>query len=235
MKKSIFTILFLFLVSFCFAQGWLQDVVYLKNGSIIRGVIMEQIPNKTIKLQTADNNVFVYQMDEIEKITKEAGKTGNKSNDLSFTSGYKGMIDMGYSIGVGDWGMNRFRLTITNGYQFNPFFYLGFATGIRYFENNDIAIPLLIAFRVNVLNQKNTPYIALNGGYAYSFEYDGSIVIHPEVGMSFKLARKSDLHVGIGFDLQDVAFRIPDINGYYSQYETYEKSGAISLSVGISF
>lgn len=51
-----------------------QDVVYLKNGSIIRGMIIEQIPNKSIKIQTKDGNVFVYEMDEIEKITKEAAR-----------------------------------------------------------------------------------------------------------------------------------------------------------------
>ncbi len=35
-------------------QKNLIDVVYLKNGSIIRGIIIEQIPNTTIKLKTSD-------------------------------------------------------------------------------------------------------------------------------------------------------------------------------------
>ncbi len=50
------------------------DVVYLKNGSVIKGLILEQIPNVTIKIQTKDGSVFVYKMDEIEKITKEESK-----------------------------------------------------------------------------------------------------------------------------------------------------------------
>ena len=49
----------------------LQDVVYLKNGSIIRGIIIEQIPNKTLKIKTADSSVFVFKMDDIERITRE--------------------------------------------------------------------------------------------------------------------------------------------------------------------
>ncbi|OGU39651.1 MAG: hypothetical protein A2X61_09820 [Ignavibacteria bacterium GWB2_35_12] len=49
----------------------LQEVVYLKNGSIIRGTIIEQVPGKSLKIQTADGSVFVYQMEEVEKITKE--------------------------------------------------------------------------------------------------------------------------------------------------------------------
>lgn len=47
------------------------DVVYLKNGSIIRGIIIEQVPNVSIKIQTADGSVFFYKMEEVEKITKE--------------------------------------------------------------------------------------------------------------------------------------------------------------------
>ena len=62
----------LFVASFVSAQqNNLIDIVYLKNGSVLRGVIIEQVPNELIKLQTADGNVFVYQISEIDKITKE--------------------------------------------------------------------------------------------------------------------------------------------------------------------
>ncbi|MFN5983557.1 MAG: hypothetical protein ACK479_08835 [Fluviicola sp.] len=47
------------------------DVVYLKNGSIIRGQIIEQIPNQSLKIRTNDGSVFVYKMEEVEKIVKE--------------------------------------------------------------------------------------------------------------------------------------------------------------------
>jgi TM2 domain-containing membrane protein YozV len=53
------------------AQQNSDDVVYLKNGSIIKGTIIEQIPGKTIKIQTQDGNIFVYGFDDIAKITKE--------------------------------------------------------------------------------------------------------------------------------------------------------------------
>jgi hypothetical protein len=49
-----------------------KDIVYLKNGSVIKGTILEMIPEKTIKIQTADGNIFVYNMSEIEKVGKEA-------------------------------------------------------------------------------------------------------------------------------------------------------------------
>lgn len=48
-----------------------QDVVYLKNGSIIRGMIIEQVPNESLKVMTIDGSVFHYAMEDVVKITKE--------------------------------------------------------------------------------------------------------------------------------------------------------------------
>ena len=53
------------------AQQMLQDVVYLSNGSIIRGTILEQVPDKLIRIQTADGSMFIYSIKDIIKITKE--------------------------------------------------------------------------------------------------------------------------------------------------------------------
>jgi hypothetical protein len=43
------------------------DEVYLKNGGIIKGFIMEQVPSLQMKIQTNDGNIFVYKVDEIQK------------------------------------------------------------------------------------------------------------------------------------------------------------------------
>lgn len=48
-----------------------EDVVYLKNGSIIRGQVIEMKPNESIKIQTRDGSVFVYSMNEVLKMDKE--------------------------------------------------------------------------------------------------------------------------------------------------------------------
>ncbi|MCF8256967.1 MAG: hypothetical protein K9J06_05415 [Flavobacteriales bacterium] len=53
------------------AQTGMEDVVYLKNGSIYRGIIIEQVPNVSLKIETAGGNVFAVQMSEVEKIAKE--------------------------------------------------------------------------------------------------------------------------------------------------------------------
>ena len=53
-----------------FAQHPKQDVVHLKNGSVIRGTITELIPGRLqIKIKTQDGNLFVYRMSELAKVS----------------------------------------------------------------------------------------------------------------------------------------------------------------------
>ena len=61
------------MTSQAFAQQMqqMEDVVHLKNGGLIRGTIIEQVPGESMKIQTRDGNIFVYMNDEIAKITKE--------------------------------------------------------------------------------------------------------------------------------------------------------------------
>lgn len=52
------------------------DLVYLKNGGIIKGRIIERIPNVQVKIETRDGSIFVFKFEEIEKIAREDVKDG---------------------------------------------------------------------------------------------------------------------------------------------------------------
>ena len=71
MKRFLLVLTIVLSASFTFAQTSLQDVVYLKNGSIIRGDIIEMVPSETVKIMTADGCVFIYDFADVEKFTKE--------------------------------------------------------------------------------------------------------------------------------------------------------------------
>ncbi len=92
--KKLFNLCLLLLISMlAYSQNNLEEVVYLKNGSIIRGTIIEQIPNETLKIQTKDGNIFVYKFDEVAKTTKEVIvnpiiNNGNVVNTATVSSGF---------------------------------------------------------------------------------------------------------------------------------------------------
>ncbi len=114
MKKIfLLTISFMLFSNIIFAQESNRDVVYLKNGSVIKGHIIEQVPNKTITIQTIDGSTFVYPIEEIKKMRKETnsnktnntkrkGKNNNRFNYYSFNIGatYNSTIGFGLSLNL---------------------------------------------------------------------------------------------------------------------------------------
>ena len=72
MKKLLLLCVVSLFSSIALAQNTnLQDVIYLQNGSVIRGTVIEQVPGELIKIETRDGNVFVYKMEEVSKMTRE--------------------------------------------------------------------------------------------------------------------------------------------------------------------
>jgi len=49
-----------------------EEVIYLKNGSVIHGTIIEQVPGVSYKIKTKSGDIFVFKAAEVEKIAKEA-------------------------------------------------------------------------------------------------------------------------------------------------------------------
>ena len=53
------------------SAGQMEDVVYLENGGIVRGTILEQIPDKSLKIKRRDGKEFKYRMRDIVRISRE--------------------------------------------------------------------------------------------------------------------------------------------------------------------
>jgi len=57
-------------ISACYSQEK-QDVLYLKNGDIRKGVVIENVINDYVKIQTSDGSTFTIKYADIERIAKE--------------------------------------------------------------------------------------------------------------------------------------------------------------------
>lgn len=179
------------------AQSGYEDVVYLKNGGIIRGTIIEQIPNESIKIKTKDRNIFVYKMDEILKITKEethgapgraVKKREGATKENIKKSGYTNITEVVFGRSfentstTNTYGNSN---TVTyshfddinngpllgaqtvNGYQFSPFFSMGAGIGIHV-HSGLVLVPLFLDLRANFSRNRLTPFASVNIGYSYS-------------------------------------------------------------------
>lgn len=243
MKRFSIILAFLFAIAqWSFSQTNLQEVVYLKNGSRIKGVIIEQIPNVSLKIQTADGSLFVCEMDDVEKITKEAttrpirqSSSRNRSESGYKTRGYKGFVDLGYTAGVGDYAIGRFELTTSHGFQFNPYLFLGGGTGFQiYHEADVVTMPIFVDFRANFTKGSIVPFAGVKAGYSAQLTDDGGVGFYcaPSVGVKFMVNRRMALNLTAGYTVQMI-----DI-GYSDNYYNYSGSvnmGGVSFKVGLEF
>ena len=163
----IFTLIIVILLSvtMMIAQTAYRDVVYLKNGGIVKGTIIETVPERSIKIETADGSVFVYQMSEIEKITKEkdAGQRNEPtplfgSNAVSLPSQFS--IFGGMALPVGD-----FASTSSSGAGFAK---MGFTGGIQFVTGGQIGFIGIASYTSNPLDDKLKAAIEDEMSYAFS-------------------------------------------------------------------
>jgi hypothetical protein len=184
----IFILLFLFSFSL-YSQSETEDVVYLKNGGVVRGIITEFISDKNLKIQTRDGKISDYEFKEIKMIAKEQipvtsspVSKGNQTGDIQYNKpGYSHMAK------IGPFGLSAYSLHIVNGYRFNPYFILGLGLGLDTYRglgknedlnpstvnqgpgssaSKDYFLPIYIDFRYNINKKKTTFFTFINLGYS---------------------------------------------------------------------
>lgn len=148
MKKLLFTLILTIFALTAFSQNSSRDVVYLKNGSIIKGQIIEQIPELNLKLETSDGSILVYNMNEVKRISKEKISTSNKSSNFQSAIS-KGKLSI-------SGGTNLSFTSMTNEVSINSEFFddkiesdinqFSFQPSVSYFVADGLAIGLTMEY-----------------------------------------------------------------------------------------
>lgn len=172
MKRAILMlVVFMGISVFCVAQNTV-DVLYLKDGSVIKGVVVEETQEQ-VKIRLYDGSIFAYNVDLVQKIVtedrpyrREIRTTAKKKRGLR---GYNGFIESGFTVG----SENSFDIISTaHGYQFNNHIFLGGGiaihdyVGVGEYDDNYFAIPVFVNFRANFLDKQITPFADARLGYS---------------------------------------------------------------------
>ena len=246
------------------AQDAMIDIVHLKNGSVIRGIIIEQVINKAIKLETSDKSIFVFEMDDIEKLTKERVPTSTKATEKKEEEplkpkreikqkGYTNITELNF--GFQD-AFTTYGFHTINGYLVNPIFSVGLGVGIEAYpsslfrsqKNTTWAmLPMFIDARANFINGPITPFLSFGAGYSIpldeSFPHTniGGILINPSVGVKFFISKSTALNFSLGYRFQELGQKWTPY--YYQTTDTsLEQTNLqrtelhfVSLKVGVTF
>lgn len=235
MKRVVFALFITLLARTALAQT-LEDVVYLKNGGIIRGVIIEQIPNKTVKIQTRDMNVFVFKMEEVEKITKEQSynpRLQYRKRELGNYFSIQGLLGPGlgyYKLNTLNYNNNIIGANVALGFRVAERFSGSLMLGINKFNNFSTA-PFGFEFRYELTNKKVSPTLNLGIGYSkYTATRGGFFLFNPSAGLNIQVDGKTSLLIDLGYMSRKVDFRLPNGGIFYTAYENF-----LTIKFGAAF
>lgn len=190
------------------------DVIYLKNGSVIKGNIIEEVPNKSITLKTADGSNFVFEIEKIKKIVKEEANyssfsKGEEPQKNKFSiSGIRGFIDATYAFDVYTPNQNRLEMSISDGYQIFSYVFIGAGFGIHYYDMVDkFKMPFFVDFRVNFLSGRVVPFLGTKIGYTVNLSdsltgegfYSSNFV-----GVKCMISKRKAINIAVSYIVQDI-------------------------------
>ncbi|MCH8332139.1 MAG: hypothetical protein IH946_12340 [Bacteroidetes bacterium] len=144
-------------------KGDWEDVVYLKDGGIIRGKIIEHVIGEKITIQTIGRNVFVFTYEQIEKITSE--QMPGKFMDIK-QSGYSYSLEVGLRMSR-QYQLKTFPiLSTSHGFLVKPNIYLGVNISINGDENRVWLFPVELTARYYLIgNSQIKPFGFVSAGY----------------------------------------------------------------------
>ena len=238
------------------AQTNFQDVVFLKNGSIIHGTVVELVPNESIRIKTMYNDVILFKMDEIQKITREQSplvspQRERLTDDKVKTHGFTSILEFFYSSGsfaedITQDEPNKLTslgFVTVNGYMFNPHLSTGIGIGIQGYDNFGI-VPVYADVRFNVLKGTITPFVSFDVGYSVSTDEivshkepktQGGVYSNLSIGIKFFTREAQALAFSFGYTYQDMKVYTFDYDQYFPSEKYWEDNPIENMALKFSF
>ncbi len=205
-------ITFLFLLIICVtatAQNK-QDVVYLKNGGILRGNILQN--DSIVKIEILGGNVFVYSKAEIEKINQEeAIKIIAKGPITPQQNGWYNEYSFGIPYGIDQWGWPTAGVTLNYfiGHQFNQLVKTGIGTGLDIYGYQASLIPFYGRITGDLTSKTKTPFYFADLGYATNVsirsnneKHYGGFLMHLGGGIKINTRRRTFFNLSASYNTQ---------------------------------
>jgi len=159
---------------------------------------------------------------------------------------YRGIIEIGYDLGLGSYGISNFKFNFINGFKIGQYASVGLGVGYRHYNYMNAnhsdkflvssvnQIPIFIDLRTSFSGKKLTPYLAAgiggSTGTGSGLMQEG-LYLTVSGGIWYNLSERLAVFAGLAYDHQRLEFS--DTNPFTNNYNKYCNS--LGINIGISF
>lgn len=233
--KRLLLLLFSFISISAFAQEY-RDVVFLKNGSVIKGFYKELLMNDSLRMETIDGGVLVCSTKDIVRIAKEKTelytvKIGHKEDRNWRPKGYVGTIEFGTTINMDNYTILRHSFITTHGYAFNRYVTLSGGIGLEQIQFDEAGysviiskynMPIFADLKLNCMTTRIKPIVDLRAGYVLT-GYTG-LYFNPSMGVLYSFTPHIGAYFTVGYSYHNFTIK-----------EEFDFEDDISLNFGFTF
>lgn len=219
-----------------------EDVVYLNNGSIFRGKVVENVTGVRTSIEILGHNLIVIPDSAIKMILIDQKlQTREKQN-------FGSPVEMNANVNFygGSDNSNSGGITFVTSYRFPCRLSVGAGIGMEWFEHQQI--PFMADVKYYFLQGSWTPFVYAQGGYAVPMtkktdgdwsEYHGGWLVGSGGGMRFNFTKRNALVFSFGYRYQKTKTLVNSYPWMSSipQYETtrYDEYNRLAFSFGFLF
>lgn len=215
-----------------------RDVVYLKNGSVIKGYYKDFNPTDSFRMETIDGGYFVCAPSDILRIAKEntqiylIQEQPDEGDRLWRKKGYRGFVEFSSKFSLMNVRFNGTGFNTAHGYQFNPYIFTGAGFGIESlnFDINgveistaDAMVPIFGDVRIYPLKKRISPYLEGRGGYTV-WGINGPYAMGA-LGCDFSISPRFGIFLSAGYIYQ----------GYHYVTGSHQHLNILTIKLGVHF
>lgn len=209
------------------------DVVYLKDGRVIKGSIIKPLDAAGVQIMTTESDVYTFSADEVLRVAREEMGHENLKNRVFVHKGegFTNITSLGYGFGIGmvgdaDNDEDYFAIHTVNGFHINRSISLGVGVGVEWYGNYEL-LPLYADVRVYPSLTEWAPFFYGSLGYGLGVlekGVDGGLMAGIGGGIQRSVNPNLAFVASIGYRYQENTIGTAEMNASYLQ-----------LSAGVKF
>lgn len=239
MKTILLTSLLAFTFFTAFSQKNMDDVIYLKNGSKIKGSIVQLYPDSLVQIKQLDGSMWFFPMKDVSLIAKE--EKMKSRNLISDGKGFQLGVEAGFLIGSG--GVEKkspFGVHAIGSYRIIPNIAVGLGAGLEFLNHTQLPIYADTRFYIN--KKFYSPYLFVQGGFTLpldkefdiewgtTYEAKPGYMINPGIGILFPMSEKTAFSISFSYRYNEFSYK--RIKPSLIDYTRIEQMNRFNLKFG---
>jgi hypothetical protein len=203
-----------------YSQHQYTDVIYLKNGKVVKGKI-KKVENQIIEFETLNHTSLSLGINEIEQIRNERVADVESPENAELKYKYKGFVrfvELARTVGTGNI-MTRFgglrntmqgqEISFSYSYALLPSFYAGLGTGYSK-QGNLQLIPIFLDLRTDFANGKWRPFFNFRSGHSFGWAENrqgtnnAGFMVQGNLGIRLMLDHAKSAYFAVGLKSQQI-------------------------------